>query len=136
MANTANHKPLRIVETLAHNCIQCGHSEAVCDRRGQGDAARSVTICPLCGHAEEVAPNGSRSWTGFGVFVTVDANGRCLARAFPRPIPDADVCRLTGFFRQFGDSIRFVSRWDENAGHLDILIDAMPAATTSQQLAG
>ncbi|MDE2126918.1 MAG: hypothetical protein KGJ62_10040 [Armatimonadetes bacterium] len=136
MANTPDPTPLRIVETQMRTCVQCGHSEAVCDRRGQGNGARAVSVCPLCGHTEEEAPSGPRSWPGFGVFVTVDTDGRCRARAFAQPIPDADVCRLTGFFRDCGEAVRFVSRWDQAAGHLDILIDAMSVSAAPQQLAG
>lgn len=119
---TSAGRTIRRTEIIARTCAQCGFGEAVCEIRDASPSRPQFTTCPRCGFTEEVCGGHTRCWRGHGVYVLQSETGVVKAGTFPEAVPDSKVPTLVAKFLELGPAVRYVSRWNEAAGQLEVLI--------------
>ncbi|HEV2472821.1 MAG TPA: hypothetical protein VGS41_09165 [Chthonomonadales bacterium] len=111
-------------EIVAESCPQCGYHRSIRESRTELRFVRKCSACPRCGYAEEQRNGRIRKWKGYGVYV-LRLNGHVSrAGSFARPVPNQLTTALVAHFLQYGEKVCLLTRWNEEEGVLETLIDA------------
>jgi Zn ribbon nucleic-acid-binding protein len=126
----------RKAEIIAQPCPQCTFEHSICEVRWFEEEELRFLTCPRCGYAEETWRDQGKQWKGHGVYVVHGDEGLVKAGTFDHEITDEEAPLVVAEFLRFRADSVFVTRWNEAAGRVDVLLGPDTQAGPDDPLAG